>query len=92
MEKNTAKWTNKQKNKGSSKQTNERAYGRTDEHTSKLASPVETAQPGDRTTEPDIVMPEHYKSSQRVDLLAKVVITPVCHMHTRLHKETKIKN
>ena len=37
---------------------------------------VETAQPGDRTTNPDIVMPECYASSQRVDSLARVVITP----------------
>ena len=47
---------------------------------------VETAQPGDQTTDPDIVMPERYKSSQRVDSLARVVITPVRHTHTRLHK------
>ena len=46
---------------------------------------VETAQPGDRTTNPDIVMPECYASSQRVDSLARVVITPVRHTHTRLH-------
>ena len=46
---------------------------------------VETAQPGDRTTNPDIVMPECYASSQRVDSLARVVITPVHHTHTRLH-------
>ena len=37
---------------------------------------VETAQPGDRATNPDIVMPECYASSQRVDSLARVVITP----------------
>ena len=73
----------KQTEKQRIKQTNERAYGRTDEHTSKLTSPVETAQSGDRTTDPDILMPERYKSSQRVDLLAKVVITPVCHIHTQ---------
>ena len=46
---------------------------------------VETAQPGDRTTNPDIVMPECYASSQRVDSLARVIITPVRHTHTRLH-------
>ena len=46
---------------------------------------VETAQPGDRTTNPGIVMPERYASSQRVDSLARVVITPVRHTHTRLH-------
>ena len=46
---------------------------------------VETTQPGDRTTNPDIVMPECYASSQRVDSLARVVITPVRHTHTRLH-------
>ena len=45
---------------------------------------VETAQPGDRTTNPGIVMPERYASSQRVDSLARVVITPVRHTHTRL--------
>ena len=52
---------------------------------------VETAQPGDRTTNPDIVMPECYASSQRVDSLARVVITPVRHTHTRLHKVDKHK-
>ena len=46
---------------------------------------VETAQPGDRTTNPGIVMPKRYASSQRVDSLARVVITPVRHTHTRLH-------
>ena len=46
---------------------------------------VETAEPGDRTTNPGIVMPECYASSQRVDSLARVVITPVRHTHTRLH-------
>ena len=46
---------------------------------------VETAQPRDRTTNPGIVMPECYASSQRVDSLARVVITPVRHTHTRLH-------
>ena len=34
---------------------------------------VETAQPRERTTNPDIVMPECYASSQRVDSLARVV-------------------
>ena len=34
---------------------------------------------------PCIVMPECYASSQRVDSLARVVITPVRHTHTRLH-------
>ena len=52
---------------------------------SSTCNSVETAQPGDRTTDPDIVMPECYASSQRVDLLARVVITPVHHTHTRLH-------
>ena len=42
---------------------------------------VETAQPGNRTT----AELERYASSQRVDSLARVVITPVCHTHTRLH-------
>ena len=37
---------------------------------------AETAQPGDRTTNPGIVMPERYASSQRVDSLARVVIIP----------------
>ena len=46
---------------------------------------VETAQPRDRTTNPGIVMPECFTSSQRVDSLARVVITPVRHTHTRLH-------
>ena len=50
-----------------------------------LCNSVETAQPGDRTTNPGIVMPECYASSQRVDTLARVVITPVRHTHTRLH-------
>ena len=50
-----------------------------------MCNSVETAQPGDRTTNPDIVMPECYASSQRVDSLARVVITPVRHTHTRLH-------
>ena len=45
---------------------------------------VETAQPGDWTTDPGIVMPE-YESGQRVDSLTGVVITPVHHKHTRLH-------
>ena len=45
---------------------------------------VETAQPGDRTTYPGIVMPWCYESGQRVDSLARVVITPVRHTHTRL--------
>ena len=48
---------------------------------------VETAQPGDRTTNPGIVLPERYVSSQRVDSLARVVITPVRHTHTRLHNQ-----
>ena len=30
-------------------------------------------------------MPECYASSQRVDSLARVVITPLRHTHTRLH-------
>ena len=51
---------------------------------------VETSQPGDRTTNPDIVMPECYASSQRVDLLARVVITPVRHTHTRLHHNKSV--
>ena len=46
---------------------------------------VETAQPGDRTTDPGIVMPERYESSQRIHSLARDVITPVRHTHTRLH-------
>ena len=46
---------------------------------------IKTAQPGDRTIDPDIVMPEHYKSSQRIDSLARVVIIPVHHTHTRLY-------
>ena len=46
---------------------------------------VETAKLGDRTTNPGIVMPERYASSQRDDSLARVVITPVRHTHTRLH-------
>ena len=46
---------------------------------------VETAQPGDQTTDPDIVMPKRYESSQRFNSLARVVITPVRHAHTRLH-------
>ena len=50
-----------------------------------MCNSVETAQPGDRTTNPCIVMPECYASSQRVDSLARVVITPVRHTHTRLH-------
>ena len=45
---------------------------------------VETAQPGDRTTNLDIMMPECCPSSQRVDSLARVIITPVRHTHTRL--------
>ena len=49
---------------------------------------VETAQPGDRTTDPDIVMPERWGSSQRVDALARVVITPFRYtQHTQLHME-----
>ena len=47
---------------------------------------VEIAQPGDRTTNPGIVMPECYASSQRVDSLAKVVITPVRHAHGYIYK------
>ena len=50
-----------------------------------MCNSVETAQPGDRTTNPGIVMPERYASSQRVDSLARVVITPVRYTHTRLH-------
>ena len=50
-----------------------------------ICNSVETAQPGDRTTNPGIVMPECYASSQRVDSLARVVITPDRHTHTRLH-------
>ena len=46
---------------------------------------VETAQPGDRTTHPDIVIPERYQSDQRVNFLARVIITQVHHAHTRLH-------
>ena len=53
-------------------------------HCIALCNSVETSQPGDRTINPDIVMPECYASSQRVDLLARVVITPVHHTHTRL--------
>ena len=34
---------------------------------------VETAQPGDQTTNPGIVMPERYASGQRVDSLARCV-------------------
>ena len=49
-----------------------------------ICNSVETAQPGDRTTNPCIVMPECYASCQRVDSLARVVITPVRHTHTRL--------
>ena len=45
----------------------------------------ETAQPWDRTSNPDIVMPQRYASSQRVDSLAREVITPDRHTHTRLH-------
>ena len=54
----------------------------------------ETAEPGDRTTHPGIVMPECYANSQRVDLLARVVITPVRHTHTRLqtHRCTRQKS
>ena len=51
---------------------------------------VETAQPGVRTTDPRIVIPERYESSQRVDSLAGVVITPVHHTHTRLHRQSCI--
>ena len=50
-----------------------------------VCNSVETVQPGDRTTDPGIVMPERYESSQRGDSLASVVITPVRHTHTRLH-------
>ena len=57
--------------------------GRTD--IGRHCNSVETAQPGDRTTNPGIVMPERNSSSQRVDSLARVVITPVRHTHTRLH-------
>ena len=39
----------------------------------------------DRTTDPDIVMPERYQSSQRVNSLARVVIAPVRRTYTRLH-------
>ena len=46
---------------------------------------LSAAQPGDRTTNPDIVMPERYESSQRVDSLTRVVITLFCQTHTRLH-------
>ena len=52
---------------------------------------VETAQPGDRATNPGIVMPECYASSQRVDSLARVVITPVRHTHTRLHTHYELR-
>ena len=55
-------------------------------HIGRHCNSVETAQPGDRTTNPCIVMPECYASSQRVDSLARVVITPVRHTHTRLHR------
>ena len=46
---------------------------------------VVTAKPGDRTTDSGIVMHECYESSQRVDSLSRVVITPVRHTHTQLH-------
>ena len=36
---------------------------------------VETARPRDRTIGPGIVMPERYESSQRVDYMARVVIS-----------------
>ena len=57
-----------------------------------ICNSVETAQPEDRTTNPDIVMPECYESSQRVDSLAGVVITPVRHTHSRLHRPTPRAN
>ena len=60
-------------------------YRQGEPHIGRQYNSVETAQPGDRTTNPDIVMPECYASSQRVDSLAGVVITPVRHTHTRLH-------
>ena len=50
-----------------------------------ICNSVKTAEPGDRTTSPVIVMPECYASSQRVDSLARVVVTAVRHTHTRLH-------
>ena len=50
---------------------------------------VGTAEPGDQTTNPGIVMPECYASGRRVDSLTRVVITPVCHTHTRLHTHTE---
>ena len=52
-----------------------------------IVTVLKAAQPGDQTTNPGngIVMPERYASSQRVDSLARVVITPVRHTHTRLH-------
>ena len=54
-------------------------------------SSVETAQPGDRTTNACIVMPECYASSQRVDSLVRVVITTVRHTHTRLQYQGQPK-
>ena len=39
-----------------------------------------------QTTDPEIVMSECYQSSQRVNSMTKVVITPVHLTHTRLHK------
>ena len=45
---------------------------------------VETAETGDRTADPAIVMPERYKSGKRVDASRSVVITPIRHAHTRL--------
>ena len=37
-------------------------------------------------------MPECYASSERVDSLARVVITPVRHTHTRLHLCNNLEN
>ena len=50
-----------------------------------LCSSIGTAQPGGRTTDPRIAMPERYESSLRVDSLTRVVNTPVRHIHTRQH-------
>ena len=43
---------------------------------------VKTAQPGDRTTEPDIVMAERYESSQRVGQSSNHSSPPYTHPAT----------
>ena len=49
-----------------------------------ICNNVQTAQLVDQTTDPGIVMPERYESSQKVVSFSRVVVTPVRHTHTRL--------